>query len=250
VAEEAKAQIGKDLLTYAQIARHLAESRLGDQDWSGLPVPVAGLELVIEPRYKHKCLTEFRWRECYDEDGVRHAIEPEPEPQPSEYRVTNSWWNSRYQLTVSVLKDKEDRSRMQISFRDRLAFTVKTLEAASVWPLEAERKAVEKLSKLIPESQFEVYQLTGHFVETSKRSLLTYLFRRSRPTVVLRDMEDGSFPLCALCLHPIGYYAETWAGVMCPTDEVIAHLLMMRGSEEKFWANANQHPIDHPSAGV
>ena len=37
---------------------------------------------------------------------------------------------------------------------------------------------------------------------------------------------------------------------MCPTDEVIAHLLMMRGSEEKFWANANQHPIDHPNAGV
>ena len=42
----------------------------------------------------------------------------------------------------------------------------------------------------------------------------------------------------------IGYYGNTWAGVMCPTDEVIAHLLMMRGSEEKFWANANQHPID------
>jgi hypothetical protein len=37
---------------------------------------------------------------------------------------------------------------------------------------------------------------------------------------------------------------------MCPTDEVIAHLLLMRGSEEKYWANANQHPIDHPAAGV
>jgi NAD+ synthase (glutamine-hydrolysing) len=35
-----------------------------------------------------------------------------------------------------------------------------------------------------------------------------------------------------------------------PTDEVIAHLLMMRGSEEKFWANANQHPLDRPSAGL
>jgi len=37
---------------------------------------------------------------------------------------------------------------------------------------------------------------------------------------------------------------------MCPTDEVIAHLLMMRGSEEKLWANANQHPLDHPTAGL
>jgi hypothetical protein len=61
---------------------------------------------------------------------------------------------------------------------------------------------------------------------------------------------NGRGWLCALCLHPIGYYGDTWAGVMCPTDEVIAHLLMMRGSEEKYWANANQHPIDHPAAGV
>ena len=79
---------------------------------------------------------------------------------------------------------------------------------------------------------------------------MTYLFRKGRPTVALREVEEGSYPLCALCLHPIGYYGETWAGVMCPTDEVIAHLLMMRGSEEKYWANANQHPVDHPAAGV
>jgi len=66
----------------------------------------------------------------------------------------------------------------------------------------------------------------------------------------MREREERAYWLCALCLHPIGYYGDTWAGVMCPTDEVIAHLLMMRGSEEKFWANANQHPIDHPAAGV
>ena len=84
----------------------------------------------------------------------------------------------------------------------------------------------------------------------SKRSQVTYMFRRGRPTIAIRQDETGGFPLCALCLHPIGYYADTWAGVMCPTDEVIAHLLMMRGSEEKYWANANQHPVDHPAAGI
>jgi hypothetical protein len=62
--------------------------------------------------------------------------------------------------------------------------------------------------------------------------------------------EEVNYALCALCLHPIGYYADTWAGVMCPTDEVIAHLVLMRGSEEKFWANANQHPLDRPAAGL
>src|SRR3546814_10910453 len=39
--------------------------------------------------------------------------------------------------------------------------------------------------------------------------------------------------LCALCLHPIGYYENSWAGAMCPTDDVIAHLMLMRRSEER-----------------
>ena len=90
----------------------------------------------------------------------------------------------------------------------------------------------------------------GHFAESSEHSLVTYLFRRGRPTIAIRQTEEYSHPLCALCLHPIGYYGDTWAGAMCPTDEIIAHLLMMLGSEEKFWANANQHSVDRPAAGV
>ena len=124
------------------------------------------------------------------------------------------------------------------------------MDAAVVWPIEAEQKAQQKLATLIPSESFQLYQLTGQFAELSKRSQVTYLFRRGRPTIAIRQDETGGFPLCALCLHPIGYYADTWAGVMCPTDEVIAHLLMMRGSEEKYWANGNQHPVDHPAAGV
>ena len=135
-------------------------------------------------------------------------------------------------------------------FEDRLAFTIRTLDAAAVWPVEAEKKAQEKLASLIPDDAFELYMLTGHFPEISKRSRVTYLFRKGRPTIALRQDEEVNYALCALCLHPIGYYGDTWAGVMCPTDEVIAHLLMMRGSEEKFWANANQHPLDRPAAGV
>jgi hypothetical protein len=236
-------------VTYAEASRHLAESHLAQNDWSGLPVPVDGLQLVLEPRYKHKALTEFRWSECY-ENGVRRVIEKEPPPQPTGFTIVNSWWNARYQVTIGVAKDKEGRSQLRVWGEDRLSFTIRTLEAAAVWPMEAEQKAQKKLANLIPVDQFEIYQLTGHFAEISKRSKLTYLFRRGRPTIALRQNEEASYALCALCLHPIGYYGDTWAGVMCPTDEVIAHLLMMRGSEDKFWANANQHPIDRPSAGV
>jgi hypothetical protein len=250
MGEQKKLEIGKDLLTYAQASRQLAEAHLGQQDWSGLPVPVEGLDLVLEPRYKHKCLSDFRWKEWYDEHGNRHAIDQPPPPEPSEFRRVNSWWNVRYQATIMVFKDKQGRARFSAAFEDRLEFTIRTLDAAAVWPVEAEKKAQEKLASLISADAFEIYLLTGHFAEISKRSGLTYLFRKGRPTIALRQDEDVSGALCALCLHPIGYYGDTWAGVMCPTDEVIAHLLMMRGSEEKFWANANQHPIGHPAAGV
>jgi len=250
MAEEVHPQIGKDLLTAAQVSRHLAETRLAHQDWSGLPVPVLGLSLILEPRYKHKDLSEFQWNEWYDEQGGRHVVDVEQQPKPSEFRTVNSWWNDRYQMTIVVVKNKQDRAQLRILLEDRLTFTLRTLQASSVWPVEAEQKAQKKLASLIPPDQFELYVLTGHFFEISRRSQLTYLFRRGRPTVVMRETDESTYMLCALCLHPIGYYADTWAGVMCPTDEVIAHLLMMRGSEEKLWANANQHPLDHPTAGL
>ena len=250
MGEEAKPKLGEDLLTYAQISRRLAETSMDRQDWSGLPVPVAGLTLVLEPRYKHQGLSEFRWKECYDEDGVRHAIEEEQPSTAAEFTRVNSWWNPRGQLTVVVVHDRQGRARVRFELEDRLTFTLRTLEASTVWPVAAEAKAQNKLASLIPKESFEAYVLTGHFVESSRRSRLTYLFRKGRPTIVLREFDEAVAALCALCLHPIGYYGNTWAGVMCPTDEVIAHLLMMRGSEEKLWANANQHPLDHPAAGI
>jgi hypothetical protein len=99
-----------------------------------------------------------------------------------------------------------------------------------------------------PGHVFDLCWLTAHFYELSKRSEVTYVFRRGRPTIALRQTEEWTRLLCALCLQPIGYYGNTWALVMCPMDEVVAHLLMMRGCEEKTWAGANQNPMDHPSA--
>lgn len=247
---EAKLEIGKDLLTLNEASQLIAKERVQQNDWSGLPIPVPGLSLVLEPRYKHKCLENFRWKECYDENGATEEVHDEPVQGPTQFRWINSWWNSRYQANIIVLHDPQGRAQVTFSPVDRLSFTVRTLDAAAVWPFEAEQKALQKLATLIPRHLFELYCLTGHFAEVSRRSQVTYLFRKGKPTIAIRQDEEGGYPLCALCLHPIGYYADTWAGVMCPTDEVIAHLLMMRGSEEKYWANANQHPVDHPNAGV
>lgn len=40
------------------------------------------------------------------------------------------------------------------------------------------------------------------------------------------------------------------AGAMCPTDDVIAHLSLMRGDEKMFWRRCNQHPAYRPEAGL
>jgi hypothetical protein len=37
---------------------------------------------------------------------------------------------------------------------------------------------------------------------------------------------------------------------MCPTDDVIAHLQLMRGDERMFWKRSNQHPSWRPEAGL
>ena len=92
------------------------------------------------------------------------------------------------------------------------------------------------------------YLLTGMFLETSKRSGVHYLFRRLRPTVAISP--SSTKILCTLCLHPIGYYAESWAGAMCPTDDVVAHLMLMRADEPMFWRRANQHAPWRPEAGL
>lgn len=94
--------------------------------------------------------------------------------------------------------------------------------------------------------------MTGSFLETSQRSGVTYLFRRLRPTLAMRGSLDGSSVhiLAALCLHPIGYYSDSFAGTMVPTDDVCAHLLMMRGDEHHFWRKANHHNIHAASSGL
>jgi hypothetical protein len=74
--------------------------------------------------------------------------------------------------------------------------------------------------------------------------------RRLKPTIALSGATGEIKALCGLCLHPIGFYNGTWAGCMVPTDEVIAHLMLMRGDESDFWRQANQHPAWRAESGL
>jgi len=126
MGEQKKLEIGKDLLTLAEASQRIAKDRLAEGDWSGMPIPVPELDLVLEPRYRHGGLSDFRWSVCYDENGVEAKIEPPAKPIPSEYRRVNSWWRSRYRLNIVVLKDGVGRARVTVEFVEPLAFIIRT----------------------------------------------------------------------------------------------------------------------------
>ena len=229
-------------------------------DWQGIPVTVPGFRVILN---KHHPLREkWAWMEGHDPDPeVRFCTAAEVEEPP--YILVNEWVDRRRNRTVCVvrqagrpralvLRHAPDRSM------ERLTMWLTTLGASDAWSPEAEAKAREKLRSLLNERQWNHYDLTGAFMEHSPRSNLHYLFRRLRPTVVMsprwRDTPpDDDKPIRAiacLCMHPVGYYAETWAGCMTPTDDVIAHLLAMRGAEADYWRQANQHDPADPEAGL
>ncbi len=109
---------------------------------------------------------------------------------------------------------------------------------------------MEKLQGMIKPHLFQLYIMSGSFIETSPRSNVTYLFRKCKPTVAFSSWGGKMNPIACLCLHGIGYYHGKFAGVMCPTDDIISHLTLMRGDERRFWSMANQHSIDSVQGGL
>ena len=105
---------------------------------------------------------------------------------------------------------------------------------------QAECIARERLMSKLSETQCHSYVVNDAFTEIGV-SGVRYLIRKNRPTLAFRYSEefDWSRPLCALCLHPLGYYKGTWAGVMPPSDEMLTHLLYIRSDEHFFWKKAN-----------
>lgn len=202
-------------------------------EYAGLPYPLEGEELTVHPKYRFASV----------------LAKPKEE---MDVEVINCWHSSRRPTcNAYVLRDKSTGRIWGGYFpaTNQASMTIHTMGIASAWDFKAEMKAQEKLASLIHPHLWEMYFLTGGFLETSKRSGLLYIFRRLRPTLVIRKT-DPLTVLCGLCLHPIGYYKDTWAGSLCPTDEVIAHLLLMRGDEHRFWKQANQHPAWSPLSGL
>lgn len=219
--------------------------------WAGSPRPLDDTRLVIEPRYPFPGLNGFKFGDNIEDQPTVTKDEDSDSP-----KIRNFWYNWKRHTTVYVVEDKDGKVRHaeipENHEYERFKYLIDTLGCYRAWKPSAEVKAMRSLSELVSHSQMCCYMMTGMFLETSKRSGVIYLFRKLRPTVALSSRKSAKsvIPLCAMCLHPIGYYAGSFAGCLVPTDDVIAHLTMMRGDERGFWSKANQWPLWAANSGV
>lgn len=243
------------------IRRGLEKIAINEKEWAGLPMAHDYLRLIVEPRYPFPGLNGFRYRSDDDEDEFdREAFERlkrtmwKGQNEDRKIELINMWISGGYKILVWRWQDdsRVRCTKMPVR-REQLSMSLQlnTMGASEVWSMEAELNAMVTLKGLVRKHNYHQYVMTGTFVELSKRSGLFYVFRRCRPTLVASPRFGQHVkPIAALCLHPIGFYERSFAGCMVPTDDVIAHLLMMRGDERLFWAKANHHPLDEPTSGL
>jgi hypothetical protein len=204
-------------------------------EYAGLPIPVEGIELVIHPSYRFA--------------DIFKKFSAQPSTDEPEVVIRNRWFSHRLRADC-VVYTEAGRVTFGLLATNPIDYLLQTLGASQSWDLAAEAAAVAKLRTLVKAHTFHHYMLTGTFLETSRRSGITYVFRRLRPTLALSFRTGSARILCGLCLHPIGYHRDTWAGCLVPTDDVIAHLILMRGDENDFWRQANHHPAGTGAIGL
>lgn len=221
-------------------------------EWAGAPTPIHGSRLIMESRYPFSGMNGAVVSADGTLENYESVSDPVEEFDDEGYRIKNSWREGhRIVLLWEGPDGKTGHGFIPDGPGKRLDFILRNLGACEAWKPSAEVKALQKLKSLVRPHIFKQYMMTGTFLESSHGSGVTYIFRKLRPTIAMKAQPSGEMKVLAvLCLHPIGYYEDTWAGVMVPTDEVIAHLLLMRGAEHKFWARANHHAMLSAAAGI
>ena len=234
---------------------HAAIAREGKRrgEWAGLPMPIEGMSMMIHPSYP---FSQNLAKTFMPTDGVRHVCRSEDVEADTEIR--NSWRSFNDGREVTIWRDGK---KFRFSHTGRMntgSMLLSTIGASRAWDFNAEIRAMEALKAKITEWAYQCYVMTGSFLESSPKSHVVYLFRRLRPTVAMSGQPDykngrgdqGMRILACLCAHPVGYYNDSWAGALVPTDDVLAHLLLMRSDEHEFWKQANHHHPLAPESGL
>lgn len=264
--ESKRTLVANRMPTYAEL--NVAINKLvteRDGEWCGMPIPLPGQQLIVEDRNPHRAkLAEIQ--RIFDEGQPADATERTCTPAERALVEVNRWYSHDKGGDIIVIRKPDGTTTWGLDpgAPKRNRFIVGTFDALDAWNLETETVAMERLCELLSPRMFTAYVCAGQFLETSKRSGLAYMFRRCRPTAVLSphgggraeyfhdhdDTDRGMRIICTLCLHPIGYYAASFCGAMTPTDDVIAHLLLMRGDEHLFCKRANHHQAYRPESGL
>lgn len=227
------------------IAEHVGE-------WAGIPMPIEGGRMVVDKAYPFAEI--LNPPADADAPGAGEIDVEAADGTEVRRRIRSRFWSWHRRADVLVLETPDGRVAAgdwaTVPRTNHLLNELNTLGAAVAWGWEQETAALELLEGLVTAHAFKSYCLAGAFLESSPRSGVTYMFRRLRPTIAITMRGAHPRILAALCLHPIAYYEGSWAGAMCPTDDVVAHLMLMRGDERLFWSRANQHPSWRPEAGL
>lgn len=231
----------KSLDNYSDTREFIAYLAEQGSEWAGIPTPVSGEKLTIAKGYP--------FAEAFASVDMLSKDDPY---MPREGETHSLFWSTRLRATVVIFRNTEGKVVQwgTIKQTNPAAILLTTLGCSVAWSIEAEAQALQTLATLVGHVAFKHYLLTGTFLETSKRSGTTYLFRKLRPTVAMSTATGTVLILTCLCLHPVAYYEGSWAGALTPTDDVIAHLMLMRGDEHMFWKRARQHGAGRPEAGL
>lgn len=207
------------------------------------------------------------------EVATKHREEKVETPPPERYMVINVWTAKRIRngvmehnlIMICVENFEEDPKKWRKTFkqdgwapryRESAFMLMQSIMRSNYQFGFAEMKALKKLRELTEPHLYERYLLTG-CLDFHGKDGIWYIIRKGRPTLSFRLIPseinpEGCilYPLAAMCTHPAGYFARTWAGFLSPTDDVIAHLLWLRQSEHEFWKRCTQHPFSAVEAGI
>jgi hypothetical protein len=243
-------------VTYTETHRAINQIAEEHGFLSGVPIPVLGEHppnLVMAPGVPLAEIFHMN-----QEQRMRERVVASTEFQQElqlECAVRNSWQvvGDKTICVVETTKGPMALPRYDAGTRLRKLINGMAARHDAHQMAEAEMKALESLRSRISESQWSCYVLSGIFPERSERSDIHYFFRKGMPTLAVTyhgKYADSGRVLAALCLHPMGYYSGTHVGLMTPTDEVIAHLLLMRSDEHKFWAKSGQWSATDTRSGI
>lgn len=245
---------------WAEIAQRVQVLAMERGHYEGYPLIDEECELVVHKKFPlHDTMNGARLADGDDHEADEALAGLTPEKRDivkalyetlCKSEFVNMWWDERRLRVVTLLRDPSGKTHHDITDCGpgrRARMMMLTLGVSRHWDMTAEMTAMQKLQEFLPDHLFKYYLMTGTFIERSQRSGVLYVFRRCRPTLAIgRDQKI----LCALCLHPIGYYSGSFGGAMVPTDDVICHLLLMRGDERRYWSQCNQHSAWLPEAGL